>query len=275
MLVNKLQEQSDLTPQEQVVATFILENMKLVPSLSARGLAEQSFTSKATVVRLCQKLGYSGFREFKLQLLAEWHEKQRLDTLLSKEPISSQTNYEDLLDILPQIYDKALTNTRFTLRKQQIPKLIQFIEQAEQVIFLGTGISYISAQAAAFKFANLGLQATAMESLNKHFLVLNKNKRIVFFLISFTGENEAVLQMARYLKQEGFYPIIGLLGPYYEQLKPYCHEIIELPNRESLLGLDVVSSNISLTYIIDLLFSMYLVKTYDKHVKVNLSNKSI
>lgn len=112
-----------------------------------------------------------------------------------------------------------------------------------------------------------------MESLNKHFLALNKDKKTVFFLISFTGKNESILQMARYLKQEGFCPIVGLVGPYYEQLKPYCHEIIELPNRESLIGLDVVSSNISLTYIIDLLFSMYLAKTYDKQVKVNLSNR--
>ena len=99
---------------------------------------------------------FSGFQEFKLQLLAEWHEKQRLDALLSKEPISSHTNFEDLLDILPQIYDKALTNTRFTLRKQQLPKLINFIEKSDQIIFLGTGIQYISAQAAAFKFSNLG-----------------------------------------------------------------------------------------------------------------------
>ena len=273
MLVDKLQEQSDLTPQEQVVASFILENMKMIPSFSAQGLAGKSFTSKATVVRLCQKLGFSGFQEFKLQLLAEWHEKQRLDALLSEEPISSHTNFEDLLDILPQIYDKALTNTRFTLRKQQLPKLINFIEKSDQIIFLGTGISYISAQAAAFKFSNLGLQATAMESLNKHFLALNKDKKTVFFLISFTGKHESILQMARYLKQEGFCPIVGLVGPYYEQLKPYCHEIIELPNRESLIGLDVVSSNISLTYIIDLLFSMYLAKTYDKQVKVNLSNR--
>ena len=177
MLVDKLQEQSDLTPQEQVVASYILENMKIVPSLSAQGLAEQSFTSKATVVRLCQKLGFSGFQEFKLQLLAEWHEKQRLDALLSKEPISSNTNSEDLLDILPQIYDKALTNTRYTLRKQQLPKLLKFIEQSEQVIFLGTGISYISAQAAAFKFSNLGLQATAMESITSIFLHLIKTRK--------------------------------------------------------------------------------------------------
>lgn len=273
MLVDKLQEQSDLTPQEQVVASYILENIKIIPSLSAQGLAEQSFASKATVVHLCQKLGFSGFQEFKLQLLAEWYGKQRLDALLSKEPISSNTNSEELLDILPQIYDKALTNTRYTLRKQQLPKLLKFIEQSEQVIFLGTGISYISAQAAAFKFSNLGLQATAMESLNKHFLALNKDKKIVFFLISFTGKNETIIQMARYLKQEGFYPIVGLVGPYYEQLKPYCHEIIELPNRESLIGLDVVSSNISLTYIIDILFSMYLANTYDAQVKASLSNR--
>lgn len=271
MLVDKLQDQIDFTPQEQAVVAFILDNMKVVPSLSAQELAIQSFTSKATVVRLCQKLGFRGFQEFKLQLLAEWYERQRLDSLLSKEPISSHTCPEDLLDIVPQIYDKSLTNTRLALRKQQLPKLLKYLEQSEQIIFLGTGISYISAQAAAFKLSNLGLQACAMESINKHFLALNKEKKIVFFLISFTGKNETIYQMARYLKQEECYPIIGLVGPYFEQLKPYCHEMIELPNRESLIGLDIVSSSISFTYIIDILFSMYLAKTYDRQVMVKMT----
>ena len=273
MLVDKLQEQSDFTAREQTVATFILENMKDIPSLSAQGVAIQSYASKATVVRLCQKLGFKGFKDFKLQLLAELYEKHRLELLLSKEPISSQTSPNELLDIVPQIYDKSLTNTKLTLRKQQLPKLLKYIEQSDQIIFLGTGISYISAQSAAFKFSNLGLPAIAIESINKHFISLNKNKKILFFLISFTGKNEMIRQTAQYLNQESCYPIVGLVGPHFEQLKPYCHEIIELPNRESLIGLDVVSSNISLTYIIDLLFSMYLAKTYDKQVKVNLSNR--
>lgn len=272
MLINKLQDQINFTNQEKVVADFILNNINTIPSLSAQELANESYTSKGTVVRLSQKLGYTGFQEFKLHLIAELHENQRLDSLLFNEPITSKTRQEDVQDIVLQIYDKSLTNTRLTLGSKQLPKIIRYMKDADEIIFLSTGVSYIHAQLAAFKFSNLGLQATSMDQLNLHYLKLNKDRKILFFLISFTGKNETVFQMAKYLRKESFGPIVGFVGPYYDKLKPYCDEIIEMPNRESLIGLDVVNTGISLNYLIDILFSMYLAKTYDQQVKANIEN---
>ncbi|MGG6311620.1 MurR/RpiR family transcriptional regulator [Paenibacillus macerans] len=47
------------------LAKFILNNKKLIPNLSITELANKSLTSKSSVLRFAQKLGFSGFTELK------------------------------------------------------------------------------------------------------------------------------------------------------------------------------------------------------------------
>lgn len=62
MLIEKLEQGANFTNNEREVARYILENPDKVPGMSSTELAQASFTSKATVVRLSQKLGLKGYR---------------------------------------------------------------------------------------------------------------------------------------------------------------------------------------------------------------------
>lgn len=77
---------------------------------------------------------------------------------------------------MPVLYDKAVTNTWLALDKNAVNRINQVLQRAECVDFYGTGISYILAQSAVFKFATLGLECSAYESINAHYLAARKNK---------------------------------------------------------------------------------------------------
>ena len=62
MLVDKLQEQSDLTPQGTSSCIYILENMKIVPSFQLKDWQNNHLQVRATVVRLCQNQAFKGSR---------------------------------------------------------------------------------------------------------------------------------------------------------------------------------------------------------------------
>ena len=70
MLLVQLKEEQNFTNHEKEVARYIRNHMDEILHMSASELAKASFTSKATVVRLSQKLGLSGYQEFKLKLVA-------------------------------------------------------------------------------------------------------------------------------------------------------------------------------------------------------------
>ena len=53
-------------------------------------------------------------------------------------------------------------------------------------------------------------------------------------------------------------------------MKEYCHEIVEIPNRDSLLSLDVISSFSGVNYVIDIFFALLLAERYEDHTKAAL-----
>lgn len=270
MLLVQLREMKNFTNHERDVAEYILGHMDQIPDISAGELARASLTSKATVVRLSKKLGLSGYQELKLRLVAEMNQSERISQLISKEPITGNSSYSDIILTLPGLYDKAITNTRLTLDKNTMMRIGRFLQGAECIDIYGTGISYVLAQAAAFKFATLGLECSAYESINGHYLAARKHKRTVAFLISFTGANRTVERMGEYLMTATNNHIVGILGPHSQVTGKWCHEVVEISNRDSVLSLDVITSFMAGNYVFDIFFSMLLAGCQEEHVKSSL-----
>ncbi len=270
MLIEKLEQGDDFTNNEKEVACYILKNPDKVPGMSSEELARASFTSKATVVRLSQKLGLTGYQELRLKLVEEMNQKNRLSRMLEAEPIHSGSTYTDIVNTLPALYDKAITNTRLTLDKNSMNRIEQMLQRAECIDIYGAGISYILAQSAAFKFATLGVESTAYESINGHYLAARKHKKTVAFLISFTGANRTMIRAAEYLRKATNNYVVGIVGPHNQAIMNWCHEIVEIPNRDSLVSLDVITSFSAATYVTDIFFSLLLAKRYDEHAKSSL-----
>lgn len=164
MLLVQLKEMKNFTNHEKDIANYILAHMEQIPDMSAGELAKSTLTSKATVVRLSQKLGLSGYHEFKLKLIAEVNQNERIGQILANEPITPHSSYTDIIHTLPGLYDKAITNTRLTLNKSDMLRIDRLLREAECIDIYATGISYTLAQAAAFKFATLGWRAPPMRA---------------------------------------------------------------------------------------------------------------
>lgn len=106
-----------------------------------------------------------------------------------------------------------------------------------------------------------------MRVLMAHYLAARKHKKTVDFVISFTGANRTAETMARYLREATNNHIVGILGPYNEKIRQWCHETVEIPNRDSILSLDVITSFAAANYVLDIFFSMLLARRQEEHIK--------
>ena len=95
--------------------------------------------------------------------------------------MTAESTYDDIVKTLPALYDKAVTNTRLSLDKNSMKRISQVLQKAECIDIYGTGISYILAQSAAFKISTLGLECSAYESINSHYLAARKHKKNIAF----------------------------------------------------------------------------------------------
>jgi len=72
MIHQQLADDSKFTFQEQAIVAFIREFPESILELSAKDLASASYTSAATVVRFCKKLGFKGYPDFQLKYVKEY-----------------------------------------------------------------------------------------------------------------------------------------------------------------------------------------------------------
>ena len=252
MLLEKLQEHKNFTAHEKDVAEYILSHLDQISELSAGELAKASYTSKATVVRLSQKLGLNGFQDLKITLTAEINQKKRIDQLLANEPVTAESTYDDIVKTLPALYDKAVTNTRLSLDKNSMKRISQVLQKAECIDIYGTGISYILAQSAAFKISTLGLECSAYESINSHYLAARKHKKNIAFLISLTGSNHTVICMAKYLREATETYVVGIAVA--KMLNKFTH--IEIGKALTISGLITAMTSIFVYDIPTLIISL-------------------
>lgn len=74
-----LERKEGFTNSERQIADYILKNPTKIQNLTATELGSNSYTSKATVLRLCQKLDLSGYSDLRMTLIKEISEKDRLN----------------------------------------------------------------------------------------------------------------------------------------------------------------------------------------------------
>lgn len=85
-LIKRMREETSFSEGEQQIADYLLEHPS--EDLTIRQLAERTYTSNATIVRMCRRLGYDGFRQFKTDFIKE---------IESNKYLVESVNYDRLL----------------------------------------------------------------------------------------------------------------------------------------------------------------------------------
>lgn len=267
VILEQLSEEENFTNVEKQLANYLLENLAEISNLSARKLGENSYTSKASVIRFCQKLGFSGYEEFKNKLDLEYKEWSRIKLLLEKEPVNKQTKLEEIFNIVPNIYTNTLNTINLTIDKISFKRVIGNVRSASTVDIYGAGVTYTCATTAKFKFRTLGINCNTYSGINEHYIrSTSKNGKRVAIILSFTGANKAMIEIAQYLKASGFY-VVGIGGNESNGLKEACHDYLEIISQQLVLSMEVMSPFIAITYIFDLLFTTLLVADFEKNVE--------
>ncbi|MDM8101662.1 MurR/RpiR family transcriptional regulator [Oceanobacillus oncorhynchi] len=270
MIIDKLEKMKDFTTQEKAIAKYILENPFLIKELSTKELATAAYASQATVVRLCKKLGAKGYNDFKLKFITEYLESERVKELLKNEPITKESTYNDIVDVIPKMYDRAITNTKLMLNSKVMNRVSNRLKRAKKMDIYGQGISYTIAKQASFKFSSIGINCMAHDGMNEHYIAASEDRsHMVAILISITGKNPLILEIAKYLKSKGIY-VVGISGAATSELEEYCDELIQIDNKKLILSMEVISAVIAIQYVLDIFFSMLLANDYEKNIQASL-----
>jgi DNA-binding MurR/RpiR family transcriptional regulator len=254
---------NSLTRTEKKIADVIQADPEAVVYVTLTDLAEKARTGETSVLRLCRKIGFKGYQEFKLSLAQ--------DLVVPVKNVHSEIEEtDDLRAMAAKITvenTKSIENTLNLLDMDQMEQAIEAIGRARKIYFFGVGSSATTAMDGKYRFMRLGYDCEAI--IDPHLMAMNAalmRADDIVFAVSTSGSTKDVVDAARLAKTKRIF-LICLTSHLRSPLTQFADVVLLSKSRETPLQGGAFSSKLSQIHVLDILSTAtairYKEKAYD------------
>jgi len=273
LLVEKLNHQMNMSSGEKSIADFILAIGGKLNKYSTRNIADSTYTSPATVIRLCKKMGYSGFDEFKEQYIKEinYLEQQHGDVDVNF-PFSKDDTISKTANKICRLYEQTVKDTLSIMQYDMLQKAVTLIKYCDTLYVFSAGTALNHAEAFKEKMMKIGRNVVISSNLNYQLYEVNCiNKKDCALIISYSGETEKTLLVAQTCKEKSI-PIIAFTSFGENALSQLATCKLLISTRESLFhNIADFSSHLSINLLLDVLYAAFYLQKYDENYQYKLT----
>lgn len=189
-----------LLPSERRVAEVCLRRPEQVVEWTATELAKAAGTSRATVVRASQHMGFRGFQHLRLMLARE----SKGAPQLPEHPIGPETTPEQVVTTYFTVSVDILTSALSPLDWDQLERAVDALSRTRRLLIVGNGGSSPPAQEAGLRFLAMGQSAEApVDAITQQLAGRQLTAADVCIAISGSGVNELTVRAAEAAKTAG------------------------------------------------------------------------
>ena len=267
LIHHRLKESQDFSDIEKTIASYILEKQTMIEKESARYIASQVYTAPSTVVRFCQKIGFNGFNEFKEAYLNEIHYlSSHFHDIDPNTPFNSHDKNVVLASKMGQLYKEIIDDTLTLIHHDTLQKSIGLLNQATTIYVCSSGVQSDVAQSFKDKLLKIGKSVDIFPRLDEAFSrACFCDKKSVFILISYSGETESLLKVAKKLKEREI-PSISITTFGENSLSHLVSNVLYVSTREKItFNLGNFSMSISTLFLLDVLYAGIFNYDYSTH----------
>lgn len=154
-VLDALNRKHGFTKTEEDIASYVLAHADDVAAMNIGELSAATYTSNATIVRMCRKLGVEGYREFRIALVSDLERARNAASDINPDtPFLEGQNTRDIISSVASLSRQAINQTYVTLSPSELRRAAKLIKGARRVAIYGVGDSEISCE----MFANLMLK---------------------------------------------------------------------------------------------------------------------
>ena len=235
---------SQFTKSEKKVADFIVSSGEKVLNQTLQDIKKTTMVGDATIVRFCQKLGYSGFSDLKIDIA-----KEGFSTVKTTSTSFIQTVENHLMD--------AIRDTAKIADETQLNEASQLIQAACNIYIFGIGASGLTALDTESRFLRGGLQARAVT--DPHFQAMHASMASegdLIIAISLTGKTKDIYDALMIAKKNNA-KIIVISNYILSPIAQLGDVLIQTAIEEHLLNGGSLTGKVSQIFAIDLLITYY------------------
>lgn len=269
MLIREALENPQLNPNEKKLGRYLIEQDIKIESETVRTVAKAVYMSPSSVVRFVQKLGFEGFNDFKKQYLKEIrYLSTHFQTIDSNRPFSQNDKNIIIANKMGLLYNETLQDTISLLSHDTLQEAINRIENTEFIAIVVSGAQKGIAYTFKEKMMKIGKKVNVFENTDEAFYeACYCDHRTLFILISYSGETSRCLSVCLKLKErQQLFITLTTFGTNTLSAESDC--CLFVSTRERLIdNLGTFSFNLSVLYLLDVLYAGYFNMDYEKNLK--------
>ena len=268
-----LKENKELSKNERILANYILKHPEDVLKMSSKDLGKVCFVSTATVYRLCDKLGLSGFSDLKIKITSSLDDYRKSNEDFNFDfPVNQfQTHYE-IIQKIKEDYEQTLNLTANLFSLDQL-RLIASAMEKSQIIDVYTSAGNINfALNFQFQMQEIGIQVNVpIDEYQQRLTAASSNENHLAIIITFGGRGILSDILPRILHKVKT-PIV-LISSYDYTFKDFDadYQLYISSYENHYKKISSFSTRLSILYILDVLYTCYFKLDYQENIEKKLA----
>lgn len=261
------------TESEKEVLRFLIHQTKDAIEMDIHSLAKKCFCSPATIVRICKKNGFKGFKELKHTLMNDVNFSKQL-----KQVNLNADAEEKVPTIVAKVLNaniSAIQNVYNLLDFEELNKIIMLLLSCRYIYLYGIGASFLVAKDLQQKFERINKRTFLYEDTHLQLVnSTNLEKDDIAIIVSYSGLTKEIIDIAKNIKMCGG-KVIAITKYGASKLTSISDYNLFVPTLEQNLRVGASSSRVSQLSIVDIIYNTYISLEKDKAMQKILSTNKL
>jgi len=272
LIMDKLSLNDRFSTSEKSIADYLLRKRLEIDRYSIRTLSKAIYTSPATIIRFCKKLGFSGFEEFKKEFVKEL---QYLDkssgTVDFNFPFEKDDTPMKVANSIVALYEETIRDTISLLQFGELRRATALLRCHSKIYIFSAGTAINQAESFREKMLKIGHCVIISNNLNYQlYEVRCLSAEDMAIVISYSGETPQIVQIAKECRLRSV-PVLAITSFGENSLTQNASCKLTLSTKESIYqNLGDYSSHLSVNLLLDILYSEYFLQNYDENYRSKL-----
>lgn len=260
---------------KRTIGEFVLEKKSRLCEFTTQQIAEETYTSKAALVRFAKSLGFSGWREFAKAFASEQHyQETHYSDVDPNVPFSGDSSTKDIISLMCSLQMESLMDTADLTKSWTVEKIVDLLERSDRIALFGMSPNSLLGELFRRRMLTVGRMVEIPALGDNSLLASTLREKDCAIVISYSGNSSArdPLTVFRFLEPNRV-PVVAITSCGTNFLRKHALYTLSISSQEKLFSkISTFATETSILYILNVLFSVYFARNFQENFKTKVDN---
>lgn len=267
MLIREKLESYPFSNSEKLIIDYILKNKTAIKNMTTKDIANATYTSPSTLIRIAHKMKYKGWSELKNAFLQE---EDYLEThfcnINANYPFDEKDSIMSIANKIAILKKETIEDTLSLITHDDLQNAIRIIRQSSYINVFAVSNNLLISQEFKHNMARIKKRVDICPIHGEQIHVANlADSSSCAIVISYSGETTELIKITQLLKSHHI-SVIAITNIGENSISKLADCILRITTREKLYSkIATYSTDEAIIYLLDVLYSCIYALDYENN----------